>query len=60
MASQDEIPRMKIENDIYLMHQTEIYDEQKFVNNQYSSQDCIISKNDLYSFLKEKNFYKPT
>jgi UDP-N-acetylglucosamine 4,6-dehydratase len=60
MASQDEIPRMKKEDSIYLMHQTKIYDEQKFPNNQYSSQDCVISKNDLYCFLKAKNFYKPS
>jgi UDP-N-acetylglucosamine 4,6-dehydratase len=59
MASQDEIPRMKLRNGAYLMHQEEVYDELKFKDNQYSSQDCIISKEELYQFLKLKNFYKP-
>ena len=59
MASQDEIPRMKVDDGIYLMHQDEVYDELEFKNNQYSSQDCIINKEELYQFLKSKSFYKP-
>ena len=58
MASQDEISRMKIDNNVYLMHQDEVYDQLKFKDNQYSSQDCVISKEELYTFLKLKNFYK--
>lgn len=58
MASQDEIARMKKNDDHYLMHQTNIYDEVSFPNNQYSSEDCVIDKNMLYSILKEKNFFK--
>jgi UDP-N-acetylglucosamine 4,6-dehydratase len=58
MASQDEIPRMRFENNLYLMHQKEVYNQLQFKNNQYSSQDCIISKEDLFSFLKLKNFYR--
>lgn len=58
MASQDEIPRMKFENDIYLMHQDEVYNELSFVNNQYSSENCAISKKELYNFLEQKNFYR--
>ena len=59
MASQDEVARMKKFNDHYLMHQTNIYDEVSFPNNQYSSEDCVIDKNMLYSILEEKNFFKP-
>ena len=59
MASLDELPRMKKENNIYLMHQTEIYNELNFKNNQYSSQDFVISKELLYNILKSNNFYKP-
>ena len=58
MASQDEIPRMRFENNLYLMHQKEVYNQLQFKNNQYSSQDCTISKEDLFSFLKSKNFYR--
>jgi UDP-glucose 4-epimerase len=59
MASSDEVPRMKIDNGTYLMHQTKIFNELKFKNNQYSSEDCIIGENELYYFLKSKNFYSP-
>jgi UDP-glucose 4-epimerase len=59
MASQDEIPRMKMDNGVYLMHQDEVYNQLQFKNNQYSSSDCIINKQDLYEFLKSKDFYRP-
>ena len=59
MASQDEISRMKQENDVYLMHQEKIYNQVQFTNNQYSSQDFVINKEELYAFLQSKNFYNP-
>ena len=59
MASHDEVARMKKFDSHYLMHQTHIYDEVSFPNNQYSSEDCVIDKDVLYSILKEKNFFKP-
>lgn len=59
MASQDEIPRMKLENNVYLMHQDEVYDQLQFKDNQYSSQDFLLSREELYNFLKNKNFYRP-
>ena len=57
MASQDEIPRMKKENEIYLMHQENIYNQLTFNNNQYSSQDCLVDIDYLYNYLKSKQFY---
>lgn len=59
MASQDEVSRIKFENGLYLMHQQKVFNELKFENNQYSSQDRAINKENLYKFLKVKNFYKP-
>ncbi len=59
MASQDEIPRMKLQNKVYLMHQSETYNEIKFENNEYSSRNCVVDKEYLYNYLKSKNFYKP-
>lgn len=59
MASGDEIPRMQIKNDIYLMHQSEVYNSLSFKNNQYTSEDCVISKDNLFNVLKNKNFYRP-
>lgn len=58
MASSDEIPRMKSENDVYLMHQNTIYNELKFKDNQYSSKNELITIDELYSYLYNKNFYK--
>ncbi len=61
MASDEEIPRMKVvENkNLYLMHQTEVYNQVSFANNQYSSYNVCIGKEDLYAYLKDKEFYKP-
>jgi UDP-glucose 4-epimerase len=61
MASDEEIPRMKVveSKNIYLMHQTEVYNQVSFANNQYSSYNVCIGKEDLYAYLKDKEFYKP-
>lgn len=61
MASSEEIPRMKLipDDNLYLMHQTNIYDEVYFPDNEYSSSDVCVGKEDLHSYLKSKNFYKP-
>ena len=37
----------------------EIYNKLQFQNNQYSSQDFVISREVLYNILKANNFYKP-
>lgn len=58
MASEDEIPRMKKENSIFLMHQRDIYNQVSFKSNEYSSKDQIISQIELYNYLKTKNFYE--
>lgn len=61
MASDEEVPRMKIvkEENIYLMHQTEVYNQVYFPSNVYSSSDVCIGKEDLFEYLKAKEFYKP-
>jgi len=58
MASEDEIPRMKREGTIFLMHQKDIYNQLKFENNQYSSKNQTISSIELYNYLKSKQFYR--
>ena len=60
MASSEEIRRMQYINDkkIYLMHPGKEFNELKFIENQYSSKDHLLSKNELFEFLKSKNFYK--
>ena len=59
MASQDEIPRITKQNNLYLLHQNLVYNEVNFPDNQYSSKDSVINKEELRSFLLSKNFYKP-
>lgn len=59
MASGDEIVRMKKENDIYLMHQKQVYNQLYFEDNQYSSKNNLITKQNLINILKNKNYFKP-
>jgi UDP-N-acetylglucosamine 4,6-dehydratase len=60
MASFEEIKRMKYieKDDIYLMYPDKVFNEVSFIENEYSSKNCTISKNDLYDYLKSKNFFK--
>lgn len=59
MASGDEIIRMKKENGMYLMSQKEVYDQLTFKDNQFSSKDFVMSKQQLNILLKRKNYYNP-
>jgi UDP-glucose 4-epimerase len=61
MASSEEIPRMqfKKEEDIYLLHQQKTFSQLSFANNEYSSKDNCLSKDELNQFLKKFNYFKP-
>lgn len=61
MASNEEVRRMKLvpENNIFIMHPTLEFNNLTFDNNEYSSKDFIMTKNDLISFLENKGYYKP-
>jgi UDP-glucose 4-epimerase len=61
MASSEEIRRMEfVKNDnIYLLHPEKNINKVSFINNEYSSKDCCLSKDELYKYLKSKNFFKP-
>lgn len=61
MASSEEIPRMqfKKEENIYLLHQQKTFSQLSFANNEYSSKDNCLSKNELNQFLKKFNYFKP-
>lgn len=60
MASSEEIRRMEYitEDNIYLMYPDKECNSLSFVNNEYSSRDYCINKEELRSYLKTKNFYK--
>lgn len=61
MISGEEIPRVTKMNNMkyFFMHYKKVFNELKLINNEYSSRDCLISKKELYNYLKSKNFYKP-
>jgi UDP-glucose 4-epimerase len=60
MASSEEIRRMEfIKGDnLYILHPQKNLDSLNFLNNEYSSRDHCLNKNELYEYLKNKNFYK--
>lgn len=60
MASSEEIRRMEFikEDNIYLLHPTKDINQLTFTNNEYSSRDNCLTKNELYEYLKSKKFYK--
>lgn len=60
MVSSEEIPRLKSHHDgkHYLMHHTDVYGDVMFNNNEYSSRDTVISKEELRQVLKDNNYYK--
>lgn len=61
MISNEEVPRItKMNSDKYFfMHYKQVFNEVNLMNNEYSSRDCLISKQELYEYLKKQNFYKP-
>lgn len=60
MAASEEIRRMKFSTDdnLYLLHPKKEFNEVEFINNEYSSRDVCLSIDDLYEYLKIKNFYR--
>lgn len=60
MISGEEIPRVVKRNDYYLMHYKNISDNIiKFTDNEFSSKDCALSKNELQKKLEDNKYYKP-
>jgi UDP-glucose 4-epimerase len=60
MASSEEIRRMEfVEKDnIFILHPRKDINKVNFTNNEYSSSDNCLTKNELYEYLKAKNFYR--
>ena len=61
MASSEEIRRMEYikKDNIYILHPQKEINKLTFINNEYSSRDFCLSKDELYAYLKSKKFYKP-
>lgn len=60
MASSEEIRRMEFiqEDNIYKLHPNKDVNKLFFENNEYSSRDFCLTKESLYLYLKNKNFYR--
>lgn len=60
MISKEEITRTFYDDnfDCYLMSYTNIYDILKFPNNEFSSRDVVVTKDELDEFLKKYNYYE--
>lgn len=59
MASCEELPRMRKFDNYYYMHYKNTYNEITFPNNEYSSKDVCLNKEELDSVLKSYNYFKP-
>lgn len=60
MVSGEEIPRLTKyhDNKHLLMHHTNVFNQLNFANNEYSSRDTVLSKEDLRKILINNNYYK--
>ena len=58
MASNEEMRRMEYikEDNLYLLHPKKEINKITFKNGEYSSRDCSLNKDELYKYLKNKNF----
>ena len=58
MISKEEIPRTKKQDNFYLMHYKNIYNELSFKNDELSSKDFLMTKDELNIYLKTFNYFK--
>lgn len=58
MISCEEQPRVKKSKNYYYMHYKNVYDEVKFPNNEYSSKNTTLTKEELNKLLKSFNYFK--
>ena len=59
MVSNEEVPRIKKVGDYYHMHYKKIFNEVNFDNNEYSSKNCVMTKDELSKKLQKYNYFKP-
>jgi UDP-glucose 4-epimerase len=59
MISSEEVPRVQLTDNYYLMHYKDIYNEVEFINNEFSSRDYVLTKQELFTKLADYNFFKP-
>jgi UDP-glucose 4-epimerase len=59
MISGEEQSRVKQINDYYYMHYKNTFNEVTFQNNEYSSKDVCVTKEELHTLLENFNYFKP-
>ncbi len=59
MISKEESSRVISEDNYYLMHYKNIVKNNLFMNNDYSSKDCVISKEELKLILEKNKYFNP-
>ncbi len=61
MISPYETDRVKFdkENDMYLIHYKKVFGEVKLPNTGLSSENCLVTKNELKKILQKNNYFKP-
>ena len=59
MMSGEEQSRVKQINDYYYMHYKNTFNEVTFQNNEYSSKDVCVTKEELHTLLENFNYFKP-
>ncbi len=59
MISSEEVPRVTEIDDYYLMHYKNIFNEVKLINNEFSSRDYILTKEELENKLIKNKYFKP-
>lgn len=60
MIAAEESPRIMESDNYYLMHYKNIYNSVSFPNNEFSSKDVVMNKQELQNLLIENNFFKPS
>jgi len=58
MISSEEQSRVKQVNNYYYMHYKNTFNDVSFQNNQYSSKDVCVTKEELNNILKSFNYFK--
>lgn len=59
MIASEEVPRVKKHYNHFLMHYEKVFNEINFINNEYSSRDYVLTKNEVKNKLEKYNFFKP-
>lgn len=60
MIAKEEVPRTYLDKktNLYMMHYQDVHNDSNIKFNEFSSEDVVVSKTELYEKLKSNNFFK--